>query len=347
MSPFAALFPGQGSQFVGMGRSLYRDFKIVKDIFEEASDVSHLNIKGLCFDGPSQSLDLTQNTQPCLLTVSVAAFRVAQSEFGFLPDMTAGHSLGEYCALIAAKSISLSSGAHWVYKRAEAMQDAVPVNEGKMVALLGIEDPQAIAICKRASQIAQSKRVKHGENSAQNKNRIEAIVEPANFNAPGQIVISGSCDAADEAVLIIKEDTTLKTKTKTLSVSAPFHSRLMVPAAEKMAEIFANADDSSKPKKPAFIYWPNKTALPTDDANLIFNLLIEQIVNPVLWRQSMESMLDSGLKTAISFGPGNVLEGLLKRIVKAKKLECESFTVSETQDIKDLEKMLKKGGKRD
>lgn len=200
-----ALFPGQGSQHVGMCKELYQEFKVAREVFEEASDATGMKIKRLCFDGPESDLSLTENTQPCLLVASVAAFRVAQAEMGFKPTMVAGHSLGEYSALVAAGAIQLASAAKWVKERGLSMQNAVPKGQGTMAAILNLEDVQVEALCKEATALAHKKRSSVDENYA-----ILPLVEPANYNAPGQLVIAGSCDAIAEAMSLIKSNDAYK-----------------------------------------------------------------------------------------------------------------------------------------
>ena len=230
-----AMFSGQGSQQVGMGKDLCSNFKMARDIFEEASDAIGLNLKKLCFEGPESDLTLTQNTQPSLLTVSVASFRIAQTETGFIPTVAAGHSLGEYSALVATGAISLATAARWVRARGLAMQKAVPAGQGTMAAVLNLDDGQIDGLCKAATESAKAKRAT-GETSEM---VVEAVVEPANFNAPGQTVIAGSTDAVNEAITLIKAGGDFAGgKAIPLTVSAPFHCRLMKPAREKWRIFF-------------------------------------------------------------------------------------------------------------
>ena len=217
---FAFVFPGQGSQHVGMAKDLHENFKLVRELFEEASDAVSVDLRKLCFDGPESDLTLTHNTQPCLLTASVAAFRVAELETGFKPQLVAGHSLGEYSALVAAGALPFATAARWVRERGQAMQQAVPAGQGTMAAVLGLDDAQVQEVCKLATHNARGKRAA-GENS---ELTVSAMVEPANFNAPGQIVIAGSVDAVAEAVTLIKSGSPVAGgKAIPLSVSAPFH----------------------------------------------------------------------------------------------------------------------------
>ncbi|MGZ3689666.1 MAG: ACP S-malonyltransferase, partial [Bdellovibrionota bacterium] len=266
-----ALFPGQGSQHVGMGKDLFENFRVAREAFEEASDHSHLNLKALCFDGPESDLMMTEHTQPCLLTASVAAFRVATHELGFKPAAVAGHSLGEYSALVAAGVLPLGTAAGWVRERGAAMQKAVPTGQGTMAAVMGLDD-KIEALCAAATESAKNKRAA----SAENELTVEAVVEPANFNAPGQVVIAGSVDAVAEAVAMIKAGGDWAGgKAIPLSVSAPFHCQLMRPARDRMADLFSKALPSERAKMPLCAYVPNRTARLTQEPGVVFELLVE------------------------------------------------------------------------
>ena len=196
-----AVFPGQGSQHVGMAKDLYENFSLVRELFEEASDAISVDLKKLCFEGPVTDLVLTENTQPCLLVSSVAAFRVAQKEYDFVPGASAGHSLGEYSALVACGSLDLATATKWVRERGAAMQRAVPAGVGTMAAVMGVEDSVVQRLCEKATLLAKEDRLKLGSESP-----VEAVVEPANFNAPGQVVIAGSQDGVQKAIEILKTD---------------------------------------------------------------------------------------------------------------------------------------------
>ena len=340
VSSLAALFPGQGSQFVGMGKDLYDNFSYVKQLFEEASDALRFDLKKLCFEGSESDLTLTENTQPCLLTASVAAFRVAEKELNFLPAAVAGHSLGEYSALVAAQSIPFSVAIQWVRERGLAMQKAVPAGEGTMAAILGLEDAAIERLCKTATETAKEKRNQQEAPEL----RVKPIVQPANFNAPGQVVIAGSIDAVQEAIQLVKAGSAGDFpggKAIALNVSAPFHCELMYPAKERMKEVFALLDHSQKPKQPFCAYVPNRTARLTEEAGVIEELLIEQIDHPVLWKHSMLSLLDSGFSTFIEFGPGKVLCGLMKRIATNPPRKCTLHALGDTASLKAYESMLK------
>ena len=310
--------------------------KSLKKFFEEASDASHLNLKKLCFDGPDADLILTEHTQPCLLTVSVAAFRVTQAETDFAPQAFAGHSLGEYSALVCAGSIPLGVASLWVRERGKAMQLAVPAGQGTMAAVMGLEDHQVDLLCKKASELAAAKRASLPEGQ---EFTIEATVQAANFNAPGQIVIAGSTDAVSEAVALIKAGEEFPGgKAIPLSVSAPFHSKLMAPARDRMAELFAQAKPATAPRAP---YVPNRTARLTSEAGVIFELLIEQVDHPVLWKQSVSSLLEADFSAAVEFGPGKVLSGLVKRIAQPLGKTCTLQNIGDGTTLKAFETFLK------
>lgn len=330
-----ALFPGQGSQSVGMTKTLYENFSIAKQTFEEASDSIQINLKKLCFEGPESELVLTENTQPCLLTASIAAFRVAESEFEFKPKAAAGHSLGEYSALVAAGAIPLSTAVSWVKERGKAMQEAVPNGQGSMAAVMGLEDDMIQKLCTRATQEAESKR-----KSSETSFSVPALVEPANYNTFGQTVISGSADAIQEAVNLISSEDFSGGKIIPLSVSAPFHSKLMKPAREKMAQIFARTPEDQKPKSLNCPYLPNRTARITQEASLVLELLVEQIDHPVLWKQTLLTFIEHGYLKGVEFGPGKVLQGLAKRTARAKKVDFPVLSFGEADGMNDLEKFL-------
>ncbi|MFZ9594798.1 MAG: ACP S-malonyltransferase [Bdellovibrionia bacterium] len=335
-----AVFPGQGSQHVGMVKDLFDQFAMARETFEEASDATGLHIKKLCFEGPESELTLTENTQPCLLTASVAAFRVAQSELGFFPSAVAGHSLGEYSALVAAGSLTLADAARWVRSRGQAMQKAVPVGEGTMAAVLSLSDDQVLELCQVATEEAQRKRNAQGSSSIS----VEARVEPANFNAPGQVVIAGSTDGVAEALALVKSDPRFAGgKTIPLQVSAPFHSSLMKPARDRMAEIFSHLGPQQKPKTLSCPYVPNRTARITQEPEVVLELLVEQVDHPVLWRPSVQVLLDAGFTHAIEFGPGKVLCGLIKRIASQSQKPCIQQSVQDATTLKALEKTLEGG----
>ncbi len=331
-----AVFPGQGSQHVGMGKDLYENFSTAREVFEEASDAIHVNLKKLCFDGPESDLILTENTQPCLLTSSVAAFRVAEKEYGFRPSAVAGHSLGEYSALVSIRCLELGAAVQWVRERGAAMQKAVPSGEGSMAAIIGLEDAQVKHLCELTTQSTLEKRKINPPSLS-----VPAIVEPANFNSQGQVVIAGSADAVTEAIALLKSREEFKSgKAIPLSVSAPFHCQLMRPARDRMAELFSKAEPHHRPKALVAPYVSNRTGRLTHESSLVFEFLIEQVDHPVLWKQSVESLLHAEYAHSVEFGPGKVLSGLIKRISTQASKTCSLTAVSDTASIKNLSKTL-------
>lgn len=332
-SEVIAVFPGQGSQAVGMGKELFDHFPLVRHAFEEASDSIRLDLRKLCFDGPASELTLTENTQPAILTASVACYRVAEAEFGFVPGAVAGHSLGEYSALTAAGALPLFEAVALVKARGRAMQAAVPAGSGKMSALLGASEEDAAALCKEAAETARAKRAESSESFA-----VDCTVEPANFNGPGQIVISGSADAVDAAAAIAQSK---RIKSIALDVSAPFHSSLMKPARARMAELFKKRAQGEPALR--FPYIPNRTARLNVEAATIFPLLEEQIDHAVLWHQSMNAAIELGYARLAEFGPGAVLQGLFKRIAKEKSATVETSGVSNIETLKAFGERFAKG----
>ncbi|MEN9722028.1 MAG: hypothetical protein RJB38_14, partial [Pseudomonadota bacterium] len=317
-------------------KELFENFAIAKETFEEASDAVHQDLKRLCFEGPEADLTLTENTQPCLLTASVAAFRVAAKELDFKPAAVAGHSLGEYSALVAAGALSLASAARWVRERGAAMQKAVPAGEGAMAAIMGGDD-WIDALCEKATLLAQTKRASATSDALS----VEPIVQPANFNAPGQIVIAGSSDAIAEAITLIKTDSQFSGgKAIPLNVSAPFHCRLMAPARERMAQLFSEAHANETPRNLVCPYVPNRTARLTQEPGVIFELLIQQVDHPVLWKQSMATLFAQGFSWGVEFGPGKVLQGLNKRISQALHHSCSISGLGDLAGLKALETLI-------
>jgi len=297
MKSIAFIFPGQGSQYVGMGKELFENFSVAKKIFEEAEDILRFAISSLCFKGPEEALKLTENTQPAVLTTSIAALKVLQAEKGMTPHFTAGHSLGEYSALVASGALSFSEAVKIVRLRGKFMQEAVPVGEGAMAAILGMEREQVEKLCEEISS---------GE-----------ILTPANFNSPGQIVIAGHSKAVERAIERVKQE---GKKAVLLPVSAPFHSPLMKPAGERLEKALEeiSVSDLNIPVV------TNVEAEINTAKERVRGLLVAQVSSPVRWEESMRKMIEKGIEQVLEIGPGKVLSGLMKRIdsrVESKNLE--------------------------
>ena len=290
----AFVFPGQGSQKVGMLAEIAEQEAVVKDAFQEASDALGYDMWDMVQNGEQETLNLTENTQPVLLTSSVAMWRVWQARGGAAPSYMAGHSLGEFSALVCAGSLSFADGVKLVRARGQFMQTAVPVGEGSMAAVLGLDDQVILDICQQCSA--------------------EGVVEAVNFNAPGQVVIAGKVAAVDKAIAALKEAGAKRAMP--LPVSAPFHTSLMQPAAEKLSEAI-NAVSWQSPSVPVI---HNVHAKPESDEAAIRDILIKQLYSPVKWVDCVQAMVDAGIETTLECGPGKVLSGLNKRI--HKPLNC-------------------------
>jgi [acyl-carrier-protein] S-malonyltransferase len=293
MNHVAFVFPGQGSQSVGM-LDAWGDHPVVAQTLQEASDALHEDVAKLIHEGPKEALALTTNTQPVMLVAAVAAWRVWRAEGGTLPVAVAGHSLGEYSALVAAEVLTLSQAAPLVRLRAAAMQEAVPVGTGAMAAILGLDAAAVIAGCAKAQATFAA-------GSAE-------VVEAVNFNDPGQTVIAGSKAAVDKACEMLK--TAGAKRALPLSVSAPFHSSLMKPAAERLQQALAETHLSSA-QLPVI---NNIDVSVASDANAIRDALYRQAFGPVRWVECVKAMQDRGATLLVECGPGKVLAGMAKRI---------------------------------
>ncbi len=290
MSKTAYIFPGQGSQYSGMGKELSENFPVARQVFEEADDALGFKLSSICFGGSDEELRLTANTQPAILTASIAVLRVAEQETGLKADYLAGHSLGEYSALVCSGALAFADAVKTVRARGTFMQEAVPVGSGSMAAMLSIEKDVLEDVCREASE---------GD-----------VVAPANFNSPGQIVIAGSTAAVARAIEIAKGRGFRKAML--LPVSAPFHCALMKPAADRLAVVLdaVSINDMLLPVV------ANADAAPNQERERVKPLLVTQVCAPVLWEQSVTAMADLGCTRFVEIGPGKVLSGLVKRISK-------------------------------
>jgi [acyl-carrier-protein] S-malonyltransferase len=297
----AFVFPGQGSQYVGMGKDLSAQFAVAREIFDEADEALGFSLSGLCFGGPEADLKLTENTQPAILAASIAALRVVEQETPLRPTWVAGHSLGEYSALVAAGALKFGDAVKIVRERGRLMQQAVPAGQGAMAVVLGLEMDAVRALCLEAS---------NGE-----------VVSPANFNGAGQVVIAGAKNAVTRAMTLAKERGAKRALD--LPVSAPFHCRLMQPAAEGLQEILR--DVQVQPFSIGVV--TNVEADVNHSSERVKRLLIEQAVSPVRWEESVKKLAELGCHRAIEIGPGKVLRGLMKRITST--MEIENFDAPE------------------
>jgi len=296
----AFIFPGQASQYVGMGKELFNSYEESRTVFEKADQTLGFSISRLCFEGPAEEVQLTPNTQPAILTTSIAIWVLLRAS-GVKPDYVAGHSLGEYSALVAAESLSFEHAVSLVRKRGQYMQEAVPVGEGSMAAIIALERPKVEKICQQV-----------GEG-----------VQPANYNSPVQIVISGTREGVDKAVELSLQAGAKRATL--LPVSAPFHSKLMLPAQEKLKVHIERT-----------MFHPLLIPLVTNvNARVIHtpqeakDSLIRQVTSPVRWEDSMRHLIAQGVSTFVEVGPGRVLTNLIKRINK----ELKTFNIEDKETL--------------
>jgi [acyl-carrier-protein] S-malonyltransferase len=303
----AFVFPGQGSQFAGMGRDVAERFPEARQLFEEIDSALNFPISRLCFEGPEDELKLTENTQPAILAVSSAIDAVLRTRGKARPDIVAGHSLGEYSAIVAAGGLTAAQAATIVRSRGQFMQEAVPVGQGAMAALIGPSLEEVQAICEAAAE---------GE-----------VVSPANINAPGQIVIAGTRAAVERAMEVAKSRGVRKSVM--LPVSAPFHCALMKPAEERLTPVL----EAAAFRDLEFALVTNVDASPVGTDHAVRNALVRQVTSPVRWVDSVQKMIEMGVKRFVEVGPGSVLTGLIRRIHKS----VETVTIN---DADSLERFL-------
>ena len=309
MGKVAFMFPGQASQYPGMGKELAENYPVAKEVFDEADKALGFSISKLCFEGSEEDLKLTANTQPAILTCSVATYRVLEQK-GLAPDFVAGHSLGEYSALVAAGALKFADAVRLVRKRGAYMQEAVPAGKGAMAAIMGLSPAVVADVCKRASN--------------------DGVCTPANLNSPDQTVISGDADAIKRAVELASQAGAKRATI--LAVSAPFHSALMMPAQEKLARDLEKTH--FEPLRVPLVTNVDADTIETGDQAR--EALVRQVSTAVRWEESVRLLIEEGVNTFVEVGPGKVLTGLLRQIersVAALNVEDEASLLKTVEKI--------------
>jgi [acyl-carrier-protein] S-malonyltransferase len=312
MDKIAFMFPGQGAQYVGMAQDAYQAHPQVRELYSKAEYILGFDLAKICFEGPAELLVKTQHTQPAIFVHSVALWSLMQ-EHEISPAFCAGHSLGEYSALVAAGSLSFEDGLEAVKNRSRLMQEACDQSQGTMAALIGLSEEDVLSICREASQLG--------------------VIQPANFNSPDQNAISGQKAAVEKGARLAKERGAKRAML--LDVAGAFHSELMRPAQEGFTEVV----EKLQIKKPQVPVVANVSARPVTGTSEIKELLTEQITKPVLWYQSMQHMYQQGIRNFAEIGPGKVLQGLLKRSFQ----DTKAVGIDKLSDLEKFAQMVKAG----
>lgn len=311
MSKIGIVFPGQGAQYVGMGKEFAAQFESAKAIFDLAGKSLDMDMSALCFDSSEEALQKTENTQPSILTVSYAIYSAVKEVLGLEPDAFAGLSLGEYTALVAADAMAFEDAVQIVRKRGQFMQEEVPLGKGGMAALLGVEREDVLTVCEEAS--------------------VYGICEPANFNCPKQVVVAGELEAVKKAIEISKNYGAKKAVL--LPVSAPFHTSMLLGAGEKLRQEMQKYDF----KAPSHPVYSNVTGDRLDAGTDVRENLVKQVFNSVLWEDCVAAMVRDGITTFIEVGPGNALTKFIRKIDK----EVDVYNVEKPEDLEALREKLK------
>ncbi|PAB58891.1 ACP S-malonyltransferase [Anaeromicrobium sediminis] len=313
MGKIAFVFPGQGAQYVGMGKEICENYEMASEIFEQASEAVGYDMKKLCFEGPEEELKKTENTQPAILTTCIAMSKILENE-GIKPDVSAGLSLGEYASLVIANMMDFKDSVALVKKRGKYMQEAVPLGVGTMAAILGMDKEVLEEVLDLSKEFG--------------------VVEAANFNSPGQIVISGEVKAVEKACEIAKEKGAKKAVI--LPVSAPFHCSMLIPAGEKLSGELDNVE-LREGNMPVLSNAQNKYYT-LDDTK---DFLVQQVSKSVLWVDNVEKMINDGVDTFVEIGPGKSLSGFIKKIAKKLGTKVNTYNVSDMKTLNDTIDVLK------